>query len=680
MAPTRKTCSTCGTPLDENGSGECASCLFQIALDVGTADRTHSRAFTPPDPKRLASLLPDFELQEILGRGGMGVVYRVRQTRLNRQAALKVLPPERASDPEFVERFFREAQALAQLSHPNIVNVYDMGQRGPYLYILMEYIEGQSLRTRIGQGMIAPADAIRIAMDLCGAVQFAHVHGIVHRDIKPENVLITSNNRVKLVDFGLVKLASRHDVDPFTLTEINLRMGTPSYMAPEQTAGKADLDHRVDIYALGVLLYETLTGGLPVLDYTPPSKKVRVDARIDRVIHRAIRESPSERYQSAADLHRDVEHILRTPRRRRIVAGALVLLGLAGLCGGLLWHRAATADPAPPPGTPIDGVPIAVVPFDADEAREHQERWAEHLGVPLRWTNSIGMDFVLIPPGEYQRGIPERWLPDDIRHPEQHDTDPTRLAAFRGSMPIHRVRLTRAIYLATTEVTQGQYTHVTVDKVGYFRSGMPGEYRLDGPDTKRLPAENLGWTMAVGFCKRLSELEGLNDPALRYRLPTDAEWAFAVRAGTDTRFWYGVEPDVEGIYEVSSTNTASRPLPVGSRRPNPFGLYDMSGNVAEFCSDWWTPDEFKPYRDRCALDPSGPEDGMPGGLRRVVRGGHFGIQPAASTRRVAHAPHQWINTIGFRVAIPAAAVANKRRPRPTDTSTIRGPALREPGT
>ncbi len=652
---TRRTCAVCGATVVGDDPDGCPGCLFQLASDVATADRS-ARVLTPPGVESLAPLMPDFEFLRMLGQGGMGVVYGVRQKRLNRLGALKVLPPERASDPTFVERFFREAQALAQLGHPNIVRVYDMGQRGPFLYILMEYVDGVSLRERIRDRAVSPAEALRIVADLCSAAQSAHEQGIVHRDIKPENVLIAADGRIKLVDFGLVRLACHSDINRFTLTEINLRMGTPAYMAPEQTVGSPDIDHRVDIYALGVLLYETLTGEPPTLDYTPPSRRVAVDPRIDRVVHRAVRESPSERYQSAAEMRREIEHIARTPRRRLVVLGVMTTVVCVAALAGFLWRQAALADPAPPPGTPIDGTPIAVVPFGAEEAREHQRRWAERLGTPVRWTNSIGMEFVLIPPGEYTRGIPEDQLPEDFTAPNPN-IDPSRKAILESCIPAHRVRLTRAFYLCTTEVTQGQYRRITGDYIGYFRAGMPGERVLDRLDTDDFPAENLGWSMAVQFCKRLSELDGFTEPGRGYRLPTDAEWGFSIRAGTDTPFWYGTEQDVKGVYE---NDNPIHPQPVASQKANAFGLYDMGDNVSEYCSDWWSLDEFQRYANRCAVDPTGPKDGIPGGMQRVVRGGHFS-KPYGhlSIERRRYDPTVWVNTVGFRVAISADAVAER---------------------
>lgn len=669
---TPPTCHTCSRPITDPLQG-CPHCLFQLAVGIGTVERAYA-SFTPPSLEDLSRLMPDFEFLELIGRGGMGAVYKVRQVRLDRIAALKVLPPERASDPNFVERFFREAQALAQLVHPGIVAVYDMGQHGQFLYILMEFVSGSSLRDLIRAKALTPAETLRLVADLCQAVHFAHQQGIVHRDIKPENVLVTPDRAVKLLDFGLVKLTQDSRLDRFTLTEINLRMGTPLYMAPEQFASGATIDHRADVYALGILLYEALVGEPPALDYTPPSRKVKTDSRVDRVVHRAIRESLAERYQSADDMRRDLERIAGTPRRRALSLAAIVVPIL--LAGAYVLSRTAPPssqiDTAPPPGAPIDGLPIAVLPFTPEEARAHQERWADHLGLPVQWTNSIGMKFVLIPPGEYLRGVPPGDVEHDAPTPVEQGGEISGVHIFQSNLPQHRVRLTQPFYLCTTETTQGQFRRVTGSDVGYFRPNGPGAHLLTSQNPDNLPVQTLSWGMAVEFCDLLSQLEGFSDG---YRLPTDAQFDFALRAGTSTRFWYGDQPDDDGQYEASYATSSSIPLEVASLAPNPFGLYDMAGNVCEFCSDWWTLDEYRNFADSCAIDPRGPADGAAGGYQRVVRGGSYDNPPDAhkSYRRVRSDPSLWVNTLGFRVAIPARSVADhlrNLRPVPTPpTST-----------
>jgi serine/threonine protein kinase len=182
---------------------------------------------------------------------------------LDRTVALKILPPEVGSDPAFAERFTREAQALAKLTHPNIVMVFDFGETNGYYYFVMEYVDGINLRQSLQLGHVSAEEALAIIPQICDALQYAHDEGIVHRDIKPENVLLDRRGRVKIADFGLAKLVGATQ-SGLSLTGTQQVMGTPHYMAPEQMERPATVDHRADIYSLGVVFYELLTGELPL--------------------------------------------------------------------------------------------------------------------------------------------------------------------------------------------------------------------------------------------------------------------------------------------------------------------------------------------------------------------------------------------------------------------------------
>ena len=261
---------------------------------------------------RAGALFPDLEILELVGSGGMGVVYKARQKRLDRLVALKILSPKVAGDPAFAERFAREARAMAMLSHPHIVAVYDFGQTDGLYYFLMEYVDGLNLRQLLDSGKLAPAEALAIVPQICEALQFAHDHGIVHRDIKPENILLDKSGQVKIADFGLAKLMGRQTSD-LTLTGAGQVMGTPHYMAPEQTERPQEVDHRADIYSLGVVFYQMLTGELPLGRFAPPSKKVQIDVRLDEVVLRALEKEPELRYQQASQVKTHVETIVTTP-------------------------------------------------------------------------------------------------------------------------------------------------------------------------------------------------------------------------------------------------------------------------------------------------------------------------------------------------------------------------------
>lgn len=255
-------------------------------------------------PEELAPHFPQLEIIEYMGRGGMGVVYKARQKTLGRLVALKLLAPERIKDLKFAERFTSEARALAQLAHPNIVTVHDFGQAGDFFYLLMEFVDGVNLRQALNAGRFTPEQALTIVPPVCEALQYAHENGIVHRDIKPENLLLDKAGRVKIADFGIARI-----LRPDAPAENAPSAGTPQYMAPEQRTSPSSSDHRADIYSLGVVLYEMLTGELPSSKLQPPSRKVVIDVRLDEIVMRALEKSPDLRWQTAADLRTRLETI-----------------------------------------------------------------------------------------------------------------------------------------------------------------------------------------------------------------------------------------------------------------------------------------------------------------------------------------------------------------------------------
>jgi serine/threonine protein kinase len=303
-------CPQCGAPLPADApDGLCPHCLMALNLNpetVFTDDTPPSQAALPPE--RIAPHFPQLEILECLGRGGMGVVYKARQKTLNRFVALKLLAPERVRDAQFAERFTREAQALAALSHPNIVTIHDFGQAGGFYYLLMEFVDGANLRQLLRARKFTPEEALAIVPPLCDALQFAHDRGIVHRDIKPENLLLDKSGRVKVADFGIAKmLGAPPEGEPGSAGAASAEatpsvMGTPGYSAPEQKTDPRRVDSRADIYSLGVVFYELLTGELPGKRIEPPSRKVHIDARLDEVVLRALEQRPELRYQQVSEV------------------------------------------------------------------------------------------------------------------------------------------------------------------------------------------------------------------------------------------------------------------------------------------------------------------------------------------------------------------------------------------
>ena len=317
-------CPQCGAPLPESApAGLCPNCLMALNLQTETAFTDDTPAAQPPlPPEAIAPHFPQLEILECLGRGGMGVVYKARQKTLNRFVALKLLAPERVSDAKFAGRFTREAQALAALNHPNIVTIYDFGQAGGFYYLLMEFVDGVNLRQLLRARKLTPEEALAIVPPLCDALQFAHDRGIVHRDIKPENLLLDKSGRVKVADFGIARMLGGEG-EPVSsvmgetgtasgLTQ-NTAMGTPGYSAPEQKSDPQRVDNRADIYSLGVVFYEMLTGELPGKRIEAPSRKVQIDVRLDEVVLRALEQKPELRYQQASEVKMLVETIAGTP-------------------------------------------------------------------------------------------------------------------------------------------------------------------------------------------------------------------------------------------------------------------------------------------------------------------------------------------------------------------------------
>src|SRR5688572_19176142 len=259
-----------------------------------------------PYAEELQALLEGrYLVESFLGQGGMGAVYKGLQMPLKRPVAIKILQKKQQGGEEddfgFEERFKREAYAMAALTHPNIVQVYDCGDAGEnFLFISMELVDGGDLSDAIKKGEVTPEIALKLIPQICDGLKAAHDRGLVHRDIKPANIFLTANGRAKVADFGLAK---KFDSQSTFATKTGMSMGTPDYAAPEQYDAVADLDHRADIYSLGVMMYQMLTGRLPRGMAQPPSKLVpSLDSRIDAVVRRAMEHDRADRYQSAADI------------------------------------------------------------------------------------------------------------------------------------------------------------------------------------------------------------------------------------------------------------------------------------------------------------------------------------------------------------------------------------------
>jgi formylglycine-generating enzyme required for sulfatase activity len=620
-------------------------------------------------PRETAPWLPAtfgrYRIIRRLGQGGMGSVYLAEDTRLGRRVALKVPdfgPQER---PEVRQRFLDEARTAATLDHPNLCPVFDAGEIDGRPYLTMAYIAGQSLAALVGAEDWPERQAADLVQKLALAMEEAHTKQVIHRDLKPANVMIkTKGGRREpvIVDFGL---AHCDNPEQARLTRSGEVMGTPAYMAPEQIRGDLrEIGPACDIYALGVILYELLTGRLPfhgsglavagqILTETPlpPSRhRPGLDPRTEAICLRAMAKQAEDRYTSMAELAADLTDYLQTPaappapistrrwpRPRLVIAagvlGALLLgiaLALASVSTGkgrIPNSVAGSKAVAERGSAKVKSEPTTTRQADASREKPPEANPA----APARQVvNSIGMKLALISAGSFEMGGP--------------DSDPD---ANSDEKPRHPVRITRPFYLGIHEVTQDEYRAIT--------GAAPSTLR--GSDD--LPVETVNWFDAIAFCNALSLKEGLppfyviegeriEEPdrtGTGYRLPTEAEWEYACRAGSATRFCFGDDAAALGEYAWYGGNSGKHSHPVGQKRPNAWGLYDMHGNVAEWCWDGYEFDYYWTSPGAVPFDPSLA-------AKRMLRGASWGHDPrdCRSAYRGTSRPGQRDLAIGFRVA------------------------------
>ena len=608
------------------------------------------------DTEGALGLVGELEIQELIGKGNFGYVFRAVDLKLQRTVAVKVLSPIFSSHSPARKRFIREARASAAIDNEHVTTVHSV-ESNPFPYIVMEYVSGETLETRLrSKGPVDVSNALEIAIQIADGLRGAHLHGIVHRDIKPSNVILCRVKRglVKITDFGLART-----VDDASLSQSGVIAGTPLYMSPEQTKGEL-VDERSDLFSLGSVIYEMLCGHSPFRargiesvisriqsDAPRPMKECspEIPTCVSAVVTRLLAKSVKARYQSANEVYealrkckvelssgniasnRSANTFRVSSRKRLLIAAAIFFLFAIAIWGGTILSRqralvttpSSVTDSSPfngkmpaqvAPWQPAKGSPPpALAPFNQKEAATSQEDWAEYLGISVESSNSIGMKFRVIPPGAFAMGTNE----------------------MEGEHPSHPVKLTKPFLISMYEVTQDEYTKVT---------GL-NPSRFVGP---RHPVNQVSWGDAVKFCELLSGLPEERAANRTYRLPTEAEWEFSCRAGTITAYGFGDarrELDRYCWYKLNSNNSTH---PVGQKLPNHFGLYDLHGNVFEWCSD-----RFGNYSSETETDPEGHDSNTV----RVYRGGNWSIDAnnCRSASRHSESERFIADGVGFRVVV-----------------------------
>lgn len=594
----------------------------------------------PPSRPGSKGRLAHYEIIDVLGRGASGTVLKAVDTKLERLVAIKILAAEMSASSPARKRFLREARSSAAIRHENVVAIHAVEEE-PLPYLVMDYIPGQTLQQRLDEkGPLEVRDVVGIGRQIAEGLAAAANQGLIHRDIKPGNILLEAGvqERVKITDFGLACT-----VDDASVTQSCMVAGTPLYMAPEQALGDK-LDHRADLFSLGSVLYHMLSGRPPfqapsmmavlkrVTDDAPrPINEVAPDTPqwLCDIIIRLHAKNSDERYQAArdvADALADGEARLKlgteflgfapvphvTSRSRWVnlkwvvwtLISTLVLLAAPVVTRLFPRHQRAldvASEPAPNVkanvsrqamgwcGWPADAPKPAIAPFDATQARQYQQAWADYLKLSVEYTNSIGMKLCLIPPGEFTMGSSF----DQIARVRPNLPSYYAEDTLMSETPARPVRIDTPFYLGIYPVTVQQFRKFvtatgyktrpeTNETGGWGFSAKANQLVRDPEFTWRKPELNtsedfpvlcIEYDDAQAFCAWLSQADGR-----RYEIPHESYWEFACRAGATGLWPWGDQPD-DGKSFLHPPFIQSA---VGGKPSNAFGIFDMLGNAEEF--------------------------------------------------------------------------------------------------
>ncbi|MFO0935203.1 MAG: bifunctional serine/threonine-protein kinase/formylglycine-generating enzyme family protein [Gemmataceae bacterium] len=594
-------------------------------------------------------ILGSYKLIDLLGEGGMGRVFRAKHLRLGRDVALKLIRKEKLDNPNTVERFRQEVRVAAQLIHPNVVHSLDADEANGYHYYTMEYVEGVDLtkwvRDHGPMPIVTACEAIRQA---ALGLQHAYERGIVHRDLKPSNILLDKEGKAKLTDLGLATLNDQSDCDA-RVTQSGIVLGTPDFVAPEQARDSRNVDTRADLYSLAATLFYCLTGNVP---YDAPSSgeklimhvkspipsvlthKPELPAELDQVIRWAMAKEPENRPQTPLDFAHALEPFCSLATLRDVPKEEISLFDTIESSPVIVRRRRRF------PFVKFAIVASVAIAFGSAGIWVWNTVTAIHVTLNSPHVNHWGMELIQIPAGTFSMGSP-----DEEPDREEHEG------------PVREVTISAPFYMGRTEVTNQQFREVM--------GTSPSRTAMKARNSDPYPVDSVTWTEAVEFCNKLTRLDQNRIPrGWEYRLPTEAEWEFACRAGSRGAFTFE-EPPVpkkQAVYNakkegddddpVRKPNRGSEPVRMtqvaGQTEANAFGLTDMHGNVWE-----WTSDYFQRDRGRePATDPKGPKSGD----FRVIRGGGWDstLAQCRNASRDRLVPTERRGDVGFRVVLAPA--------------------------
>ena len=506
----------------------------------------------------------EYKIKNKIGEGGMGEVYLAEDENLGRQVAIKMLAPELMRNAELVERFKQEARLQASLIHPNIVALHTFFMHENMLYMVMEYAQGITLKEVIKQkGKLDESTAKHLMLQILEGVGFAHQKGIVHRDLKPSNIMIDSNLDVKIMDFGIAKVLGDRG-----MTKTGTKMGTLYYMSPEQVKAEKDIDQRTDIYSLGIIYYEMLTGKVPF----------NTDTESDFEVMREIVDgNTATRIRNLNTLSLNVKNIISkmttNQKNSRYITCYNCSEEIKG--NGTVNNIIKTPEPK---------IQIIEKPKTIEKP------------------NLIEPEMVYVEKGSFTR--------------------------YSNKLKEEYVITLDSFYIGKYQVTQKEWISIMGNNPSKFKGDI-------------LPVESISWNDAQDFINKLNQKTGKN-----YRLPTEAEWEYAARGGNKSRGYEFAGSDKIGEVAWYCDNSNSKTHEVGTKLPNELGIYDMSGNVWEWCNDWYDENY---YRNSPSNNPKGPDSGT----YRVLRGSSWGnyYYKCRSAYRDYVSPNIYYVSFGFRLAL-----------------------------